>query len=142
MKQLGVSRGDVILIKGGRETVAIADRNYPADTGQGIIRIDGILRKNSKSGIGDLVCISPCEIKEAKKMKFDYVTKKDIVKNVSQQGIILNNPNAQIGQALYHLQRKTKFRRPQIKKFISKEGKTLGWTLVDDTFIWKEERFE
>ena len=33
MRQLGIKRGDVILIKGGRETVAIADKAYPADVG-------------------------------------------------------------------------------------------------------------
>jgi transitional endoplasmic reticulum ATPase len=68
MRTMGIRRGDVILIKGSRETVAIADRAYPADVGQGIIRIDGILRRNSKSGIGDLVEISKSEIKEAKKI--------------------------------------------------------------------------
>ena len=68
MRQLGVNRGDVILIKGGRETVAIVDRAYPADIGEGIIRVDGIIRKNSKAGIGDLVSIQKVEVKEAKKI--------------------------------------------------------------------------
>src|SRR4030043_2259687 len=68
MRQLGIRRGDVILIKGNRETIAIADRAYPADVGEGIIRIDGILRKNAKTGIGDIVTISKADIKEAKKI--------------------------------------------------------------------------
>ena len=68
MRDLNVRRGDVILIKGNRETVAIADRAYPADVGEGIIRIDGILRKNAKTGISDVVTISKAEIKEAKKV--------------------------------------------------------------------------
>jgi transitional endoplasmic reticulum ATPase len=68
MRELGIKKGDVILIKGGRETVAIVDRAYPADVGEKIIRIDGILRKNAKSGIGDLVSVSKAEIKEAKKI--------------------------------------------------------------------------
>ncbi|MGA2130533.1 MAG: CDC48 family AAA ATPase [Candidatus Pacearchaeota archaeon] len=68
MRDLGIRRGDVILIKGNRETVAIADRAYPADVGEGIIRIDGILRKNSKTGIGESVKVSKAEIKEAKKV--------------------------------------------------------------------------
>jgi len=68
MRELGIKRGDVIVIKGNRETVAIADRAYPADVGEGIIRIDGILRRNSKSGIGEVVTVSKCEIKEAKKI--------------------------------------------------------------------------
>src|SRR3989304_1437172 len=68
MRELGIRRGDVILIKGSRETVAIADRAYPADVGEGIIRIDGILRRNAKTGIGEIVKISKAEVKEAKKI--------------------------------------------------------------------------
>jgi transitional endoplasmic reticulum ATPase len=68
MKELDIRRGDVITIKGNRETVAIADRSYPADMGEGIIRIDGILRKNAKTGIGDIVTLAKADIKEAKKI--------------------------------------------------------------------------
>ncbi len=68
MRELDIRRGDPIIIKGGRETIAIAERAYPADVGEGIIRIDGILRKNAKTGIGDAVKVSKAEIKEAKKV--------------------------------------------------------------------------
>ncbi|MGD9276843.1 MAG: CDC48 family AAA ATPase [Candidatus Pacearchaeota archaeon] len=68
MRELGIKRGDPITIKGNRETIAIADRAYPADVGEGIIRIDGILRRNSKSGIGDVVSVSAAVVKEAKKI--------------------------------------------------------------------------
>ncbi len=68
MRSLDIKRGDVVLIKGSRETVAIADRAYPADVGEGIIRIDGIIRRNAKAGIGDVVSISKAEMKEAKKI--------------------------------------------------------------------------
>ncbi|MFH1585621.1 MAG: CDC48 family AAA ATPase [archaeon] len=68
MRELEIKRGDVIIIKGNRETVAIADRAYPADVGEGIIRIDGILRRNAKTGIGDAVSISKAQVKEAKKI--------------------------------------------------------------------------
>jgi len=68
MRNLGIGRGDAILIKGNRETVAIADRAYPADVGERIIRIDGILRRNAKVGIGDKVILSSADLKEAKKI--------------------------------------------------------------------------
>src|SRR3989338_7306091 len=68
MRKLGLKRGDVIMIRGGRETIAIVDRAYPADMGERIIRIDGIIRKNSKSGIGELITIKKADIKEAKKI--------------------------------------------------------------------------
>src|SRR3989339_677804 len=68
MRELGIKRGDVILIKGNRETVAIADRSYPADIGEGRIRIDGILRKNARAGLGEVVQISKANVHEAKKV--------------------------------------------------------------------------
>jgi transitional endoplasmic reticulum ATPase len=68
MRELGIKRGDIISISGNRKTVAIVDRAYPADVGEGIIRIDGILRKNAKAGIGDVVTISKADVKEAKKI--------------------------------------------------------------------------
>jgi len=68
MRELEIRRGDVVIIKGNRDTVAIADRAYPADVGEGIIRIDGILRKNAKTGIGDIVSIHKADVKEAKKI--------------------------------------------------------------------------
>ena len=68
MRELDIKRGDVIFIKGQRETVAIADRAYPADVGEGIIRIDGILRRNAKTGVGEEVSIKKADIKEAKKV--------------------------------------------------------------------------
>jgi len=68
MRELEIRRGDVVLIEGNRGTVAIADRAYPADAGEGIIRIDGILRRNAKTGMGDVVNVSKAEIKEAKKI--------------------------------------------------------------------------
>jgi len=68
MRELDIKRGDVIRIKGNRDTLAIADRAYPADVGEGIIRIDGILRRNARTGIGDVVKVFKAQIKEAKKM--------------------------------------------------------------------------
>ena len=68
MRSLGVKPGDVITIKGSKETVAIVDRAYPADVGEAIIRIDGIIRRNAKTGIGETVTVIKSDIKEAKKI--------------------------------------------------------------------------
>jgi len=68
MKDIGVKRGDIVIIKGQKETVAIIDRAYPADVGEGIIRIDGILRRNAKTGVGEQVSVKKAEVKEAKKV--------------------------------------------------------------------------
>ncbi len=68
MRKLNVKPGDVIIVKGKRETVAIVDRAYPADVGESIIRVDGIIRHNAKTGIGEIVSVSKTEVKEAKKV--------------------------------------------------------------------------
>ena len=68
MKVLGLNRGDFISIKGERETVAIVDRAYPADIGEEIIRIDGLIRRNAKSGVGEQVVISKANVKPAVKV--------------------------------------------------------------------------
>jgi len=68
MRQIGIRAGDIIEIEGGRTTVGIADRAYPTDIGQSIIRMDGILRRNAKTGIGEFVSVSKAEVREAKSM--------------------------------------------------------------------------
>ncbi len=68
MKSIGVRPGDIIEIEGGRTTVGIIDRAYPSDVGQSIIRMDGILRKNAKTGIGENVIVRKAEVKEAKSL--------------------------------------------------------------------------
>ncbi len=79
MKDLGLKRGDIVSIKGERETVAVVDRSYPADVGEGVIRIDGLIRRNAKTGIGELVSIKKAQVKPAKK----------VVIAPAQQGIII-----------------------------------------------------
>lgn len=66
MRDLGVKPGDIIGIEGGRKTVGIVERAYPSDVGQAVIRMDGILRRNAKTSIGELVGVSRVEVKEAK----------------------------------------------------------------------------
>ena len=84
MRELEINRGDAILIKANKQTVAIADRAYPADVGDGIIRIDGLLRRNAGAGIGDEVLISKANVKEAKKITIAPAQKGVLVQGESQ----------------------------------------------------------
>ena len=70
MKSLNLMRGDVILIQGAgaRETVAIVDRAYPADVGEGIIRIDGLIRRNAKASVGENIIVKKSIAKPAIKV--------------------------------------------------------------------------
>ena len=70
MKALGVREGDVIEIEGARKTAAIAVRAYPADVGLNLIRIDGLVRRNAKTSIGEYVKVRKAEPKEAKRVVF------------------------------------------------------------------------
>ena len=91
MRRLGLKRGDIILIKGRRETVAIVDRAYPADIGEQIIRIDGIIRRNARTGIGEIVSISKAEVKEAKRVNIAPAQKGIVIQadpEILKQGLL------------------------------------------------------
>ena len=68
MREIGVKPGDIVDISGGKCTVAMVDRALPGDIGLNTIRMDGLLRKNAKTGIGEQVKVKKAEIKEAKKI--------------------------------------------------------------------------
>ncbi len=69
MREIDIRPGDIVEIEGtGRKTVGIVDRAYPGDIGLNIIRMDGLTRKNAKTGIGELVIVRKADIKEAKKV--------------------------------------------------------------------------
>ena len=68
MKQIGVRSGDIVEIQGGRKTVTIVDRAYPGDMGLNIIRMDGLIRRNGKTGIGEVAIVRKANVKEAKKV--------------------------------------------------------------------------
>jgi transitional endoplasmic reticulum ATPase len=68
MREMGLARGDIISIKGQRETLAIVDRAYPADVGENIIRIDGLIRKNARVSVGEQVEVKKSAAKSATKV--------------------------------------------------------------------------
>ncbi len=82
MQEIGVRPGDVVKVIGERETVAIVDRAYPGDIGLNIVRMDGITRRNAKTGIGESVKIAKADIKEAKK----------VIIAPASKGIVVNAP--------------------------------------------------
>jgi len=69
MKSLGVTVGDVIEIKGKKETAAKAWPAYPEDQGQGLLRIDGFIRKNSGASINEFVSVKKAEAEYAVSLK-------------------------------------------------------------------------
>jgi transitional endoplasmic reticulum ATPase len=65
MKKLEVKEGDVVEIEGKKKTGVIAVRAYPADVGLNVVRMDGIVRRNCASGVGEYVKLRKVEVKEA-----------------------------------------------------------------------------
>ena len=68
MKELNVKEGEVVSIKGKRETYGIVARGYPGDIGLNIIRMDGSMRKNAQASIGELIPITKADVKNATKV--------------------------------------------------------------------------
>lgn len=80
MREVDVRPGDIVEIEGGRKTVAIADRALPGDIGLNHIRMDGLVRKNARTSIGEQVSVRKAEVKEAKRVVIAPASKGVIVK--------------------------------------------------------------
>jgi transitional endoplasmic reticulum ATPase len=65
---IGINLFDVVEITGERPTSAVVGRSYPQDEGLDIIRMDGLIRINAKTGLGEYVNVKKAEWKEAKKV--------------------------------------------------------------------------
>ncbi|MFH1095116.1 MAG: CDC48 family AAA ATPase [Candidatus Micrarchaeota archaeon] len=67
-KELDVSTGDIVELRGKRTTAALVWQAHPQDEGMNIIRMDGYLRQNTGVALGDKVIVKKAELKEAKKV--------------------------------------------------------------------------
>jgi transitional endoplasmic reticulum ATPase len=91
MKQIGVNPGDIVSIKGERLTAAMVDRSYPGDIGLNIIRMDGNIRRNARTSIGEMVNVHKAEVKPAKKVSIAPAHKGIMVKaspHLFKQGLL------------------------------------------------------
>ena len=91
LNEIEVRPGDIVEIEGERKTVAIADRSYPGDIGLNIIRMDGIIRKNSKTGIGEIIRVKRAQVKEAKKVIIAPARKGIVIRaspDIFKQGLL------------------------------------------------------
>ena len=68
MKELNVTEGDVIEIEGKKKTGVLAVRSYPEDVGSNLVRIDGLVRKNAGTSVGENVKVRKAEAKPADKV--------------------------------------------------------------------------
>ncbi len=90
LRELQLREGDILEIEGGRKTIGIVDRALPGDYGLDIIRMDGILRRNSKSSLGETVTARKTEFKEASKVTLAP----------ARQGVMIRAPPEMFKQGL------------------------------------------
>lgn len=74
-EKINVKEFDVVGLEGGRNTSAIVLNGNPSDTGLDIVRMDGLLRTNAKTSIGDLISVKKVEWKEASHVTLAPVNK-------------------------------------------------------------------
>ncbi len=67
-KKIGVEVGDVVTIKGKRETVAKVLPAYMEDRGKSLIRLDGITRENARVGLDEKISVTKSDFMPAQKI--------------------------------------------------------------------------
>jgi len=70
MRKLGITAGDFIEIHGKKTTVAISWPAYNEDQDQDIIRMDGLIRRNTGVALNEYVTIRKGEVKDAHTIVF------------------------------------------------------------------------
>jgi len=119
MRALGITSGDIIEIKGKKTTAAILWPLHPQDTGLGIIRMDGLIRQNSETSLGDRVQIKKADLYPAKNvviapLKHEIKFGADFTSHIKQRFLgrpIMKGDNLSIGvlgQAIPFVVAKTK----------------------------------
>jgi len=75
MEKLGINdSGEIFGLKGKRETVVKIMPTFPDQRGRGIVQIDGIIRENAQSGIGEQVKLSRITVETARKVTLALLT--------------------------------------------------------------------
>ena len=67
-KKIGAEVGDVVTVKGKRETVAKVLPAYMEDRGKDLIRLDGTTRENARAGIDEKIILTKSDFRPAQKI--------------------------------------------------------------------------
>jgi transitional endoplasmic reticulum ATPase len=87
MQKMDLLDGDIIEIEGKKLTAATVVSSQ-SDIGLGIIRIDGYLRKNAGTSIGEEVKVKRAEVKEAQKVVLAPVDQQIIIRGDARSAFI------------------------------------------------------
>jgi transitional endoplasmic reticulum ATPase len=70
MERLEITAGDFVEIRSKKSTVAIAWPAYSEDQGKGLIRMDGILRRNAGVALNEYITVRKATVKPAQSITF------------------------------------------------------------------------
>ncbi len=94
MEQLDIDTGDVVSVKGKKDTVAKVYPSFNDIYGVPLIQMDGIIRRNAGAGLNEVVTVSKIEVKTAREVvlspidmffkckKDDVVEIKNLIKGI------------------------------------------------------------
>src|SRR6266568_8990975 len=75
MEKLGIhDSGEIVGLKGKRETVAKIMPTFPELRGRGVVQIDGIIRENAQVGIDEQVKLTSVKVETARKVTLSPLT--------------------------------------------------------------------
>lgn len=75
MEKLGMSdSGEIVGLKGKRETVAKIMPTFPEFRGRGLVQIDGIIRENAQVGIDEQIKLTRTKVEPARKVTLSPLT--------------------------------------------------------------------
>ena len=70
MQKLGITAGDFVEVQGKKMTVAVAWPAYAEDLGEEIVRMDGLIRRNSGVALNEYVALKKADVKDAQAIIF------------------------------------------------------------------------
>lgn len=139
MHILGIRPGDVVEIEGERKTVSVVDRAYPADIGHNIVRMDGLIRRNARAGLGEQVTIRKSDVKPAKRVSIAPARKgvmirasPDIFKQGLQGRAVVKGDIVSLGSPT---RRKSSLHTPFDDFFKLLDDEVVGFGLGDLKFV-------
>ena len=145
MHNLGIRSGDIVELEGERNSVAIVDRAYPGDIGLNIVRMDGIIRRNAKTGIGELVKVRAAKVESAKKVNIAPARKGIMVRapvELFKQGLlgraVIKGDIVALGGTKRRRRSMTDSPFEEIRKFYCRGGrgicgtKPVTWTPISE----------
>ena len=92
MEKLGIAdTGEVISLKGKRETVVRVMPTFPEFRGKGLVQIDGIIRENANISLDESVILGKIKVEEARRVTLSPLT---ITAAAPERPIFLGNLSA------------------------------------------------